>query len=355
MYFLYTIDEMAEEPIMLIDKHIGNIDGDMGVMVDQFASELLALDGMGKKRIQIWVNSVGGSVMDGMSIYNAILRTKTKVDTYNVGIAASTAGWIFMAGRKRYMNDYAILMLHEPYNPASAQADKGLMAFSDSIKTMIANRCKKSYDEVSEMMKNETWLCAEECMEYGMCEEVTHSGSMNGKKLTEMSTVDAWQYANNILNISLNKNEKKMIKVANKLGITPDANEDSIVSAIEGIENKAAEYKNDMEAAQTENEELKARIAELEAEKVAAEQAAAEAKVAEIEASANALVAEYANVIPEGTEAGWVNIAKIDYENAKTLLSSLTVNKVAPKMGEATEETPATPYNVAHLMAQSIK
>ena len=355
MYFMYCIDEMAEEPIMLIDKHIGIIDGEVGIMGDQFASELLALDSMGKKRIQIWVNSVGGSVMDGMSIYNAILRTKTKVDTYNVGIAASTAGWIFMAGRKRYMNDYAILMLHEPYNPASAQADKGLMAFSESIKTMISNRCKKSYDEISEMMSGETWLNAEECMEYGMCEEVTHSGSMNGKKLTEMSTIDAWKYANSVLNISLNKNDKKMIKVANKLGVNPDANEDSIINAIEGIENKAAEYKNNMEAAETENETLKARIAELEAEKAAAEQAAAEAKAAEIEASANALVSEYANVIPEGTAAGWVNIAKIDYDNAKTLLSSLTVNKAAPVIG-ATEKTEvAIPHNVAHLMAQSIK
>jgi ATP-dependent protease ClpP protease subunit len=56
-------------------------------MGDLFQAELLALDQMEKKRIQVWINSPGGSVMDGYNMYNAMLKTKTKVDTYCVGIA----------------------------------------------------------------------------------------------------------------------------------------------------------------------------------------------------------------------------------------------------------------------------
>ncbi len=90
--FIYTIDVESDEPIMLINKHIGN-DDQLGQGIDGsiFQAELLRLDTMGKKRIQVWISSEGGIVMDGYKIYNAILKSKTKVDTYNVGICASIA------------------------------------------------------------------------------------------------------------------------------------------------------------------------------------------------------------------------------------------------------------------------
>ena len=74
-----------------IDDHIANL----------VVAQLLYLDHSdSKKDISLYINSPGGVVMDGYNIYNAILRSKTPVDTYNVGIAASIAGVIFMAGRK---------------------------------------------------------------------------------------------------------------------------------------------------------------------------------------------------------------------------------------------------------------
>lgn len=350
MYFNYTIDYLAEEPIMLIDRHIG-IDemGNMGVMGDQFANELLALDGMGKKRIQVWINSVGGNVMDGMSIYNAILRTKTKVDTYNVGVAASTAGWIFLAGRKRYMNDYSILMMHNPYIESGAQ-DKGLEAFTNSITTMISNRCGKSYDEISTMMADESWLSADECMAYGMCDEISNSGDLNKRRLSSMSARDAWSYANKILNSSLNKT--KMIKVTNKLGLVQDASEDSVCEAISAIENKAAEVKNNLEAAIAENEALKARIADMEAEKASVEAAAKDVQAEALvnEAVEAGKVENKAEVI-----ATWKNQAIANFETTKSMLDSIAVNKKAATIDASNEIKPeGLPTNAASLMAQLI-
>lgn len=333
MLFKYTLDYLADEPIMLIDKHIG-IDemGVAGIIGDEFANELLALDSMGKKRIQVWINSVGGSVIDGMSIYNAILRTKTKVDTYNVGVAASTAGWLFLAGRKRYMNDYAIFMMHKPTGSGS-----GLEAFENSITTMIANRCHKSYDEISDMMEKETWLDAAQCMEYGMCDEISDSGGMNKRRLTAMAVSDAWAYSNKILNRSLNKNT--MIKVTNKLGLVADANEDSIVDAITGIENKANEYKNNMELAEKENEALKARIQELENEK--AMQAAA---VVEEKAEAFATQAAADGKIENTAEAitALKNQLVKDFDGTKAIIEAIPMNKAAVKI-EKTVDTSVQP------------
>ena len=118
---IYCIDENIDEPIMLINTHIG-FDEENGQGIDgaQFQRELLYLDGLGKKRIQVWINSIGGVVMDGYNIASAILKTKTPVDTYNVGMSASIAGVIFMCGRNRIMLDYAQFMMH----PASGTKDK---------------------------------------------------------------------------------------------------------------------------------------------------------------------------------------------------------------------------------------
>ena len=61
----YCIDPSADEPILLINKHIGSDEKD-GIGIDgaTFQQELLFLDSLGKKRIQVWINSMGGTVMD---------------------------------------------------------------------------------------------------------------------------------------------------------------------------------------------------------------------------------------------------------------------------------------------------
>src|SRR5580693_4406944 len=133
---MYCTDTSAEEPIMLINKHIGFDEKDgQGIDGSLFQAELLALDRIGKKRIQVWINSPGGTVMDGYNIYNAILKSDTKVDTYCVGICASIAAVIFQAGRKRIMADYGLLMYHNPYGGTGGDE---LDAMRNSICTMIA-------------------------------------------------------------------------------------------------------------------------------------------------------------------------------------------------------------------------
>ena len=89
---MYTVDTSADEPIMLINSHIGfDPEDGMGVDGAQFQRELLELDSMGKKRIQVWINSPGGNVMDGYNIFSAICDSKTPVDTYAKGVVASIA------------------------------------------------------------------------------------------------------------------------------------------------------------------------------------------------------------------------------------------------------------------------
>jgi ATP-dependent Clp endopeptidase proteolytic subunit ClpP len=198
----YTIDPNSEEPIMLIDKHIGfDADEGPGIMGDLFQKELFMLDGMNKKRIQVWINSAGGVVQDGWNIYNAILRTKTKVDTYCVGMAASIAGVIFQAGRKRVMNDYGILMYHNPFGGD----DKSLDAIRDSLITMISQRSSMNAFDVSKMMNRTTWIGADEAMTMGLCDEIDQSVEMNTKRSvgTHAEARLYWRETNKAINALL--------------------------------------------------------------------------------------------------------------------------------------------------------
>lgn len=335
--YLYVVNPNVDEPIMLIDKHIG-FDEDEGQGIDGslFTRELMELDSMGKKSIKIWINSPGGIVMDGYSIYNAILKTKTKVDTVCVGIAASIAAVIFQAGRKRIMNEYALLMYHNPYGGNSDELKKMRV----SIAQMIASRAGKSEEEVLKMMDKTSWITASEALMTGFADEIEVSADFN-KKHANSEPKAMWKESAQIINSILKPKNKTMTKVANKLGLIADANEDSIVESITAIQNKlsAAEVKNaDMEdkLKKMENDyaEAKAKCDELQDKinefKKKAEDAEAESK----KANAKNMVEGFAKAGKIKNEAieKWVNKAIVDFDGTKELLEELPVNKVANKI-----------------------
>ena len=161
----YCIDENSDEPIMLINTHIGidDVDG-MGIDGALFQEELLYLDTLGKKRIQIWINSIGGVVIDGYNICSAILKSKTPVDTYNVGVAVSISGVILMCGRNRVGMDYSLGMVHSPNGGNDA---KVLELMQGSLATILSAKCDMTAEQMSNLMTKTTWLNAEEMLECG--------------------------------------------------------------------------------------------------------------------------------------------------------------------------------------------
>jgi ATP-dependent Clp protease protease subunit len=161
------------KPVVLVDRHIGNdpIYG-AGIIGADYVRELTALENAGHLECEVWINSVGGGVMDAMDMYNATTTInkagKMKVNTRCVGVAASSAGFLFQAGAKRIMNDYALLMMHN----ASGGDDNALESVNASIVTMLSHRCSKSELQISNMMNKETWMDSSECKEVGLCDEI---------------------------------------------------------------------------------------------------------------------------------------------------------------------------------------
>ena len=339
---MYCIDPTLDEPIMLINSHIGFDEADgVGVIGSEFQRELMYLDTLGKKRIQVWINSVGGNVMDGYNIASAILKTKTPVDTYNLGLAGSIAGVIFMCGRNRIMMDYAQFMMH----PVQGVKDKNVKeSFNDSLSSLLSAKADISQEQVAEMMAATTWMGAEDCLKNGFCTQIESAKDVNKKRLSTANLDNFFLEAKSIVNKLVTKNQKVMLKVTNKLGLNEDANEDSILKAIQEAENKAATEKAQLGE---EIEALKNQLQEKETElKAISEQA--EATQAEVcKNMVNSFSAKIGT--DEAVVNKWIGLAKNDFDGTKEMLEALPINAVANKI-EIQPGNPAQPQPGDYLL-----
>lgn len=369
----YTVDATADEPIMLINKHIGNDEADgPGIIGDLFQQELLQLDSLKKKRIQVWINSLGGDVQDGYSIYNAILKSNTPVDTYCVGMAASIAGVIFQAGRKRIMADYGILMYHNPFVPgskASIETKTLLSAMRDSIIKMICSRSGTDEKQMGYIMDRTTFIDANEALAQKLCDEIESSTDANIKyvrKPNPQNMVHYFKAYQPVLNkICYNKltqvKNTTMLKVCMKLGLNEAATEDNVVAAIKAVEDKAEtaevariKAENELKAlnksSKAELDKMKDEMEEM-ADKLKAKQAeydkckaALDAMTADKEAAENSAKELAAKNMVEGyaeqgrikneetTKIKWIALAKADFEGTKNMLEEIPLSKPAPKI-----------------------
>lgn len=365
----YVVDWNAQEPIMLLNKAVGRDSESQPDGIDgaTFQQELMQLDTMGKKRIQVWINSPGGYVMDGYNIFNAILKTKTPVDTYNYGVAGSIAGVIFMAGRRRYMADYAKLMMH---NPGGVENAGVFNSFKDSIATMLSSRANLDKDSINKLMDATTWMGSADCLSNGFCTDIETTATANRKWAGDATAY--WSECNAVINSILPTHTKPNIdmqKVTNMLGLVAGANEDTIVGAIDHVRNQAAQAiqardkaAQDLAAVTNKVTELESQLTEAKNKLQAHADAASAAQKAAITEKATNLVKAEAQAgrikNDEATITAWTNKAIEDFDGTKALLESLPTNKKAPEAVDPSQFAKDDPRpdasSAVNLMAQVI-
>ena len=124
-------------------------------------------------QIDVYINSYGGEVAEGLAIYNALRRHKAKVTTYCDGFACSIASVIFMAGDKRIMNESSLLMIHNAWTKAmgnSAELRKQADDLEKITQASVAaykSHSSLSEEEIKALMDAETWILPEEALFYG--------------------------------------------------------------------------------------------------------------------------------------------------------------------------------------------
>lgn len=151
------------------------IGGWLGVDARSFVSEVTDLD---VDSINLYVNSPGGSVWDGIAIANVLRRHKAHVVATVDGLAASAASFIIQAADEIVMGRGTELMIHDAsgicLGNAKDMADTGaiLERISDDIAGLYADRAGGTAAEWREAMREETWYSAAEAVEAGLADRV---------------------------------------------------------------------------------------------------------------------------------------------------------------------------------------
>ncbi len=148
--------------------------------------------------IDVYINSYGGEVAEGLAIYNALKRHKAKVRTHIDGFACSIASVIFMAGDERIMPETSLLMIHNPWTFVSGNA-KELRKQAEDLEKIgecsinaYLERINISKDELIELLDNETWIASDEAIEMGFATECEkeetkeHANQSIKKKIVNM-------------------------------------------------------------------------------------------------------------------------------------------------------------------------
>lgn len=147
-----------------------------GVTVKGFKKEWDAI--RDRSAITLLLNSYGGSVFEGLALYNVIAQDREKVTVEVLGIAASIASVIGLAGGRLVMREGTFFMIHDPFGFAmGTAAEMRKMAETlDKIGGEIADiyepRTGLTRDEVVAAMSAETWYTAAEALAVGFADEI---------------------------------------------------------------------------------------------------------------------------------------------------------------------------------------
>lgn len=129
--------------------------------------------------LDIYINSPGGNVFDGIAIYNQIKRFDGEKIVCIDGIAASIASVIAMAGDEIRIADNGMMMIHDPWGLAIGTADEmrktadSLDKVAGTILDTYVARTKGNRDEIADWMNVETWMNAAEAVERGFADTKT--------------------------------------------------------------------------------------------------------------------------------------------------------------------------------------
>lgn len=155
-----------------------------GEITDNVASiiiaELLYLDSLSNDDIYLYINSPGGSITAGMSIYDTMNYIKSDVRTICLGMAASMAAFLLSSGEKgkRYALPNSEVMIHQPLGGAQGQATEIKIAAERIIKLkkklnkLLAQNTKQQLKTIEQDTERDNYMSAQEAKDYGIIDEI---------------------------------------------------------------------------------------------------------------------------------------------------------------------------------------
>lgn len=175
------------------------MDGDVSaVNLSKQLDEMTGVD-----NIDVYINSYGGEVAEGLAIYNSLKRHPAQVTTYVDGFACSIASVIFMAGDKRVMNEASLLMIHNAWSWGQGNAAelrklaKDLDTITNASVAAYMSKVSISEEDLRTLMDAETWLEPSKALAYGFASSVekdeSNKPSQNAKSKAFEMLLKAFQ------------------------------------------------------------------------------------------------------------------------------------------------------------------
>ena len=154
-------------------------------------AQLLFLDSNGyDSDISLYINSPGGSVYDGLGIYDTMQTISSDIHTICTGMAASMASVLLAAGTagKRSALTHSRVMIHQPLGGAEGQASdieitaREILKLKDELYQILSDHTGKSMDEIRRDADRDFWMTSQEALDYGMIDQIVTKADKNGKK-----------------------------------------------------------------------------------------------------------------------------------------------------------------------------
>ena len=175
-YDIYS--RLLKERIVILSEEVNQVTASL------ITAQLLFLEAEDPdKDIQFYINSPGGSVTDGLMIYDTMKLIKPDVQTICMGMAASMGSVLLSAGTKgkRCILPNAEVMIHQPLGGAQGQATEILIA-ADHIRDtrtrlnqILADACGKPLEQLMQDTDRDHWMTAQEALEYGIVDKILES------------------------------------------------------------------------------------------------------------------------------------------------------------------------------------
>jgi ATP-dependent Clp endopeptidase proteolytic subunit ClpP len=273
-------------------------------------------------KIDVRINSIGGSVYAGIAIFNALRESKADITIYVDGVAASIASVIAMCGKPVYMSQYARLMIHNVQGGCWGNKEelKQTMEHIEQLEETLADiYSSKTGTDREEIKKTyfdgkDHWLTAKEAKDMGFVDGIYDVEEAERQDVESPDNVYRL-FMNRMNNNPLN-NDKQMFEELKKRPLFANcADSASALAVIGTLENKAGKY----DTLKAENDTLRQKLKGF-------EDAAAEARRKEIDTMLENAVKE--ERIRPADKDTYRTLLEKDFENASKILEGLPRKKM---------------------------
>jgi ATP-dependent Clp protease protease subunit len=175
-YDIYS--RLLKERVIFI---VGQVEDHMANLV---VAQMLFLESENPdKDIHLYINSPGGSVTAGMSIYDTMQFIKPNVSTMCIGQACSMGAFLLNAGAegKRFCLPNSRVMIHQPSGGAQGQATdiqiqaNNIQETKDRLNRIMAKHSGQTIEQIAQDTERDNFMSAEEAMKYGLIDKVLES------------------------------------------------------------------------------------------------------------------------------------------------------------------------------------